>query len=338
MTQQGPGGSDIRPWLPKDCPADRLPARAREVLAGELPPDLTPEQRALVVGDWLRWSFDEAANRSWQRLADGGHLDRDRFVAQLMQSLAPGGVHYDLAQGIGDRIGSWAAVQRHAFGWLLRRFEHRAAARIYSRRLLGSNLAAALALVALATVAFCVNRFGHDPGAALAAALGLAVVVAILQPLAGLPWHAYLLYLTPRLGAAVGFGYLFLTSASGAVRAVLASGWLACRWPVALLLLFATAWAYAIFHIYRRVRPERHLPDLLRRSLDVVLLGVFYAAVGALLAAPVLFSPAFLGFTQAELAAHPVAAHHLALFAAIALNLGVVLQLAWEEKPLTEPL
>jgi hypothetical protein len=331
----------IRALLPASCSLDRLPALARSARAGGLDPDRVPAQRARLLVDWLVWSQDDAALRRWQHLAElppGERIDRDRFLNDLLASLAEGGANHALESGVRKEMEPWDSYRKHFFAWFLRRFEFRAACRIYSRRPFAPWLGWLLAALAVLAEGLCVRTFGLDPTPAVVVFLGLALAVVLVRLLGGLPPEAYLRWITPRLAAAVGFGYLFLASASSVVRALLFSRWLAQHAALALVLLLAAAWAYGILHIHRRVRPGLRLPALLLRSADVLALAVCYAAAGLLLAAPLLFSAVFLGTSPEELRVHPVQPHHLALCAAIALNLGVVLQLAWDEKPLTEPL
>ena len=331
----------IRALLPASCSLDRLAALARSARSGDLEPDREPAQRARLLVEWLVWSQDDAALRRWQHLAalaPGERIDRDRFLDGLLASLAEGGANHDLETGVHRLMEPWDSYRKHFFAWFLRRFEFRAACRIYSGRPLASWLGWLLAALAIVAECVCARRFGLDPTPAVAVFLGLVLTMVLVRPLGGLPREAYVRWITPRLAAAVGFGYLFLASASSVVRALLYSRWLARHAALALVLLLAAAWLYVILHIYRRVRPGLRPPALLLRSGDVLALAACYAAAGLLLAAPLLFSAVFLGCSPEDLRAHPVQAHHLALCAAVALNLGVVLQLAWDEKPLTEPL
>jgi hypothetical protein len=332
----------IRAVLPMSCPLERLPALARDAAGGSLRTDLDAAKRAYLVAEWLRWSLDEEADRRWQYLAKlppDKRIARDGYVEELLDSLTEGGANHALAREIEKLMEPWDSYRKHFFAWFLQRFDFRAASRIYSpRRPLSPWTGWLLAALAALAEALCVRRFGLAPTPAVAVFSAVAAILVLVRPLSGLPPEAYVRWLTPRLAAAVGFGYLFLTSASSAVHAMFLSHWLARNAGTALVLLLGAAWLYVIMHIDRRVRPGLDLPALLLRSADVLALAACYAAAGLLLAAPLLFSPVFLGCTPEELRAHPVLPHHLALCAAIALNLGVVLQLAWDEKPLTEPL
>jgi hypothetical protein len=81
------------------------------------------------------------------------------------------------------------------------------------------------------------------------------------------------------------------------------------------------------------VAPSLRTSELNARSFAVVAVGIGHAAIGLTLLGPLLFDSVFLGLPSV----HPCAGQ-LVLTAAVALSLGVALQLVWEEKSLTEPL
>jgi hypothetical protein len=112
----------------------------------------------------------------------------------------------------------------------------------------------------------------------------------------------------------------------------LAAGWAYLVCAVAIV----AAHLYVMHHIARRVKPPLPFLARARRSSHVVALGLGYAAAGLLLVAPLFFSPRFLA-APATAAGSPKPPQ-LALVLSIALVLGLILQLAWDEKPLTEPL
>jgi hypothetical protein len=142
------------------------------------------------------------------------------------------------------------------------------------------------------------------------------------------------------LGAAVGAGYLFLSAAPQIVHVIYGSSRPWWQYSLVTLSLLASAFGYLLFHISRRVYPALRPGELCRRAAAVLSLAIAYASAGLLVAGPLLFSRSVLGVADGRgvFPKDHVHWYHLALCGAVALNLGVILQLAWDEKPLTEPL
>src|SRR6185295_6995136 len=92
-------------------------------------------------------------------------------------------------------------------------------------------------------------------------------------------------------------------------------------------------YAFTLLHVSRRVAPPLEKLQLHGRSLAVVAIGIGHATIGLTLLGPLLFDSLFLELSDV----HPCPGQ-LILTAAVALSLGVALQLVWEEKSLTEPL
>ena len=289
-----------------------------------------------LLNGWLRLMTGDSglARMRWSALAASRHRelrDRDAYLLALWRRVendaaGEGGlVEYARA-----RWCPWEHYERHMFGWFLSRLDVVRAREVFgpSRRARWLDwilLPGALGLAVFALLP------GLDPTRSFFALLAAVAGLGLLYLWAELPGYAYLASLIPRLAATVGIGYLFLLNAPQIARYV-------CELPrrgglwLATGVLVLTALAYVMLHVSRRVHPAPRPAELLRRSLRVLALAVSYAALGLVAAAPVLFSRTVMGATE------PIEARHLALVAAIALNLGVVLQLAWDEKPLTEPL
>jgi hypothetical protein len=336
------GDTSLEAVLPDSCPLANLPDLAQKVKVGIFSPDLSPDQRFLLLDAWLRWAQSDGAKARmrWQYLASQQFQDRDGYVLDLWRSIVDvDGKNHDLLRLLEERLGSWDYYGRHFFGWFLSRFDLGAACRVFPVARLARALPWCLAGLALVAEASCFHFYGFNYTASLCAVLLLLATLPLLGWVSGLPSHAFVQSLIPRLAATVGFGYVFFVSTPQSVWALRHSSWVEAHWPWALLLLLGGAQLFIVLHIYRRVYPAPRLPVLFGRALNLLVLAIGYSSAGLLLAAPVLFSPSFLYSSGTGEFPHPGAAfHHLALLAAIALNLGVILQLAWDEKPLTEPL
>jgi hypothetical protein len=330
---------------PYKIPLPELAGKAQRVLCGVCLPDeyRDVEKRARLIDNWLRWgqSDDPEARKRWAYLAFEGRLgDRDRWLLGLWRSILE---NKHPNHPCNEMIAPWLRdyYQSHFFGWFLRRFDVQSALAVFIPRWLSGVLHYGLALV-VALVAFANLKWSYAPALAVfLGLLGLLLSVGLVAALPGsdLKLYAYFNSLIPRLGAAVGIGYVFLFSAPHLVQMLNASQRPQRDFWLSAAALIVAALLYLMFHISRRVYPRLSIPALLQRSFSILLLAVAYSALELLIAAPLLFSIPFLcGIKPAEDCNVHADLHRLALCAAIALNLGVILQLAWDEQPLTEPL
>lgn len=337
-------------WVePDSTPSEKLETVLDDIAKGKLPPpEISGDMRHAAIEQWLRWaqSDEKKVRRSWFYLTQERDKDRDAYVLSLWRSIAD---QHEPNRGVRDWLQDkglpWGYYQRHFFGWFLSRFNLSAARSVYSRNFLWTWLHLIWAVLAL-LVAFFTLKSGIPRYGALgkwfllfvAGSMAVGLVIHVASK-AKLPLSAFFHSLTPRLGAGIGIGYLFLFSAPHLVQMLDASArderyfWIACG------ALVASAFLYIYLHVSRRVYPPLRASRLASRSLSILLLAMGYSAIELLLAAPLLFSPDFICGVRPTTDCTPQPdPYRLALCAAIALNLGVILQLAWDEKPLTEPL
>lgn len=322
---------------------DWLASAAAGLLDGEVPDDLGDARPIAFKRGMLRWALsdDGSAAIQWQALqieagAPAELRDRDRYVTALWRSLTTHPAHRDFRRW----LAGWRAedaYRRALFGWLVARFDLRAALRLVAQRpRLATPVLAALTALALPATVAVAFAGGVGVAAGVTAALVALALWLAAWAVAGLPAWSLPVAPVPRLAAGVGVGYLFLAAAPDLVR--LLAGWgrplsqqLAAGVAVlAALLLFAAA------HCQRRVRPAPPWPTVVGRAALLLAFGAGHAAAGAALAAPVLFSPRLLAPPGGALLRPSL--EDVFLCAVVALALGIVLQLAWEEKPLTDPL
>lgn len=338
---------DCRPWR------TQLPKVAAHLLEGGLPgpfEGLSGDGRAHVLNDAFVWVLSDTpeARMQWEVLAGHGRpavADRDAYAADLWARIVNGGdaAFAGYRRLLDESLGVREHYERSLFRWFLARFDL-----VRARRVFGTaRLAAVLhwLLLALAVVAVWASfQIVGVTGRAAVLVTGCAVALLIAGKfLSGLPFFAYLQSLVPRLGATVAIGYLFLAAAPELVRVIYEQGLPAAattadlvQWALAGAAILGTT-AYAALHIHRRVQPTLRPGVLWGRAANLVAVALFYAVLGLGVAAPLLFHRSLLYPHQPPPGGAP-GPHQLALCAAIALSLGVVLQLAWEEKPLTEPL
>jgi hypothetical protein len=334
---------------PLSVPLPKLAATADLVLQGKLPGLPESDQRWEDLERWLRWAQggDHRALMRWSHLTLNEKIDRDQYVLDLWRSIAdPKGPNHGLSAWIEKDHAPWEYYRRHFFGWFLGRFDLGAARAVYSDNFftrwfhpLWAGLAIALSILAVAQ--------GWHFATSMLALLGfagftLAAGLGFLYHRPSLPLHAYFQALIPRLGAAVSVGYLFLISTSELVQILDTLDKPPAFFLASAVGLILVSLLYIAFHISRRVHPQPGFGRLLKSSVSVLFLALGYSAVELLAVSPLLFSPLFLCGAHPDPKGPACFVHgqpyRLALCAAIALNLGVILQLAWDEKPLTEPL
>ncbi len=312
-------------------------------LEGEVPGAVPRAEATAFHHEVLRWAVrrDPIATLQWHAIRRQTRKpilrDRDGYVEAAWAAVRTHPAHRELRAFIDDRWGAREVYEDALAGWALGRFDVGGAVRIAAPGRRARVVVYAVQAVAVALVVSTLAWRGIDLAAGLVAVLATAVVLLAGGALSGLRFQTYLQALVPRLGAGVAIGYLFLGAAPELVAFTLTWGrpaWM--QWTAAGAAVLAV-WGYLILHIAQRVEPTPGAWTLARRAGDLVALGVLYTAAGLALAAPLLTSPRFLFFAGLTQPVVPRPAS-LALLAAVALALGVALQLAWEEKPLTDPL
>lgn len=319
--------------------------------SGQVPADIGsrgPKVATRFKYDLLRWAVSEApeAHAQWaalRRSQEPDLNDREKFALRLWRSLE--GANSDLRGLLFDRMGLRDHLESHLFHWLLSRFNVAGARELVAPGRRHRLLQYATAIVILAAAVVAVDLENQGPGSSiLAAAIALVALLSSWR-LSALRPAFFVSSLIPRLAVGVAIGYLFLAAAPDLVRMILEFGeaqapwwaW-AAYWSVPGLLVLST-YGFAWLHIARRVQPQPSTGQLLGRGADLLALGSAYSGLGLALVSPLLFRPSFLlGPAVTELPGAGPGALQLVLTAAIALGLGVALQLAWEEGPLTEPL
>jgi hypothetical protein len=133
-------------------------------------------------------------------------------------------------------------------------------------------------------------------------------------------------YLLPRLAIGVLLGFFTLGASSGVVDAIYKLR-MATWWPVPLACLLIVG-ALALTDVQRRLGRAR-ASVILRRSLVIVGFGAFYAATGAWL---LYWGGGKLGYSVCHYEAE------VTMCGGVALLLGFVFQLFWQDRSIGEPL
>lgn len=320
------------------------------LLANKVPPEFDPswEDRANFRHEILRWCVSASGGVSiqWEALEQSGGVkgcSREDYVLALWSHLTTE-ENEEWRDLIENRLGTWTIYQGALFSWFLSRFNLPAARAIkrahaepaWRDKFLGPG--AGLAFGTASALVLAGSLYWQRELAAWTALFGALACGAVLLfgwRLSKVDWRSFVQMLLPRLGATVGIGYLTLALAPDLVRRIFRTGTGSAAWfPFALAsALTLGCYLFTLLHVDRRVAPQLGSRPLHRRSLTVVALGIGHTATGLALLGPLLFNSSFLGLSSV----HPCAGQ-LVLTAAVALSLGVALQLVWEEKSLTEPL
>jgi hypothetical protein len=145
----------------------------------------------------------------------------------------------------------------------------------------------------------------------------------------GRPWRylRHLSYYYPRLFVGVMLGFFTLGASSGVADAISALR-LRPWWPVVPLVSILLVSLLAAAEVERRIG---HAPGrkIVARALRIAVFGALYAAS---LAGVIYLGAADLGFTVCHYGPVPV------MWASVALILGFVFQLFWQDRSIGEPL
>jgi hypothetical protein len=206
-------------------------------------------------------------------------------------------------------------------------------------------------LISLAPIVILIVLYVWLWGYATLLQIGLGTVYVILLATAatGLSWRTVFDLLLPRLWAAIGVGYLplLLTAELWHIPYEFRDGKPIVWWAIVFfnVVVFILSFAYLRwFEVAKKLARTPELPKWLsfRRAAWILILGVLISYVSGSVVLDLVGGP--LG--RASYAAIPHGASGLVgelhrpvlyLFSPLALLIGVVLQVFWEEKPLTHP-
>ena len=304
------------------------------------------EQRTNAMIEWLRWIQCDShlARMKWICFVEGNEnlekteklSDRDGYVAEFFNVCQKD----EYLKEYSKRFWSnWSYYQNHFFYWFLNRYNLPFAIGTFSGSRLLQWLPVYGSIVATALVWFFIyfSWFNPRPFANLAYVLfvmliGYAWGLARLQ---ALPGFKLLHAMVPRLAGTTAIGYLYLLSVPQFLAYLCRQGAdVGLQWgtgAVILLLVFV----FTCIQIQKRVKPDLTLPRLGGRAFQMIVIAMAYSSTGLCLTRGFLFQNALPtgGFDDLG-----PGASQLFLVAVISLAIGVVLQLVWEEKPVTEPL
>lgn len=323
---------------------------ARKALQGEelKCTDVNGNKFSLKVSDWLRWvqSDDPGALAWWhwihQNKPEGetnnpnepSIKNRDEYVMALWHTINDeNGKNLTVKEEIVEKLTHWSYYQNHFFNWFLNRFDIVRAREVFSHNPFSRFVHIFLSVPILLLLFL---YFGNQ----LFSWCWIGALIAILLFLCSFTLRYenieyYFQSLMPRLAVTIGMGYLFILSTDKLVTLINSD---VLPWYEKEIIGFALiigVGIYMLIAIHRRGQPPMDWMKLVRRTGDIMLLGLTYSAIGLWITEPIL-----LEIQKKEPGAQNLTFTYDALFllAAVALAIGVLLQLVWEERPVTQPL
>ncbi len=291
---------------------------------------------------WLRWVLGEDRHAVvwWHWIGEKKKReirDRDEFTIELWQSMndTDGKNKKAREQAIED-VAPWSYYKGYFFNWFLTRHNTVGARQVFNDKWWSRYIHLPVGLLTIGIVAGFFGWTSQTRCEWLCAALLIALVFVVGNLVAWIRPAYYLQSLIPRMAVTTALGYLFLFSASGLVKGIYYNSLPPIGQLTISLALVLFVLIYMIQVIQRRVVPRLNFGQACKRSLHLLCLGLAYSAIGLLISAPVLFSSTFLNDKPGNFVA-PASPTALLTTAALGLVIGVVLQLVWDDKPVTEP-
>jgi len=295
--------------------------------------------------------------------------DRSDYIAELLRQTTPDSRYGAIRETLKNPQKSpyrWQFYQYHFFNWFVRRYELRHAWTVFGVKHLNRGFPACLGGCSIVLTALLLGLFslaGNPPSGDSWYIWAIPILIllfhgAVLRRVSVIdkymPFYFRLVTTVPRLGVSVAVGYLFICSASfltGHVNPVpktspetLYSFGAGLRAPLPepvtgnsfvftlteVLVIVGATYGYLCLEISKRVTPAPDIKKVLRLACRLLMISAGYAAIG-LPAACNLLNVQLLSFSLSEFL-------KAISFAAMAMAIGVFLQIAWLDQPATEPL
>ena len=297
------------------------------------------EKEAKVFNGWLRWiqSDTPLARMRWSHFICSGNdllKDRDGYVFEYFRKVSEKSF---FLKHVKEHWCPWEYYQNHFFYWFLNRYQIPLALKVFTHNkwiscyhVWGSLILMILVLVYFLfynTIPYAFTFFTIS----IAGVIGAGIVMAKIKHL---PVRYLIHALVPRLAGTTAIGYLFLLSIPQFILDLYFNRFGSAIQVIVAVLLLILIVAFILLHIHKRVRPELSFPELFQRGVQLLIIASAYSSLGLFF----LHNIIFINIINHILYPLPVGGSQLFLLAAISLAIGVLLQLIWEEKPVTEPL
>ncbi|MCP5246922.1 MAG: hypothetical protein H6937_13595 [Burkholderiales bacterium] len=294
---------------------------------------------------WLNWiqSEDPWAILWWywaNEQPDTKVPYRDEYIIKLWHTMNEEqkdlAVNRKAKEHVIKEVTVWSYFEQHFFNWFLDRYNIVDARQVYNKNWISRYIHLLLSLFTSVSVGWYFLSGNQSQCQWLIALLSVVLIFTLGNVFAWIKPGFYLQSLIPRLAVTTGIGYLFLFSASSLVKLIYLNPLDPGEQIIISLALVLLVLLYMMQVILRAVQPRPKLWIAFKRALNMLALAITYSFIGLLICAPILYHPVFLDLKSLYDPAHPLG--YLLITAAITLAIGVVLQLVWEDKPITKPL
>lgn len=304
---------------------------------------------AITINEWLRFI---QANTTTSLMKWAFFLKKDNdfvcktrdeyvfnFFKKLEQEEKIGGQTF--SKYVNDNWVPWSYYQNHFFHWFLNRYNIPYARAVFWDNPLGKYIHFFIAFAIFLIVSFRYfapsirSQFEVFP--MITGIFTSVVFVLTIYSMIKNRFVYFIHSMVPRLGATIAIGYLFLLSTPDFVAKVYDNnGLFSERFQYfASAILIAFVLSFISLNIHKRVKPPLNFPEILACAFNIMIIGIAYALIGLLIFERILFN-SVNHKTQTVLSTPCLS--QLLFFCTVSLFIGVVFQLIWEEKPVTEPL
>lgn len=336
---------------------DKLKQYALSYSNNEIPEDILIAYRnekdeitkkANAINGWLRFiqSNESLSRMRWSYFVKESNekklYNRDKYISNFFNSISKFELDKNLTfpDYVKNNWCPWAYYQNHFFDWFLDRFNLIYACRVFSKYWIIQNfhwlLLPILSLVSVISYYIYFNKLSYG----YSAILGIIVFQFFLFYLlarffSNLDFIQLIHSMVPRLMATISIGYLFLLSVPDFVRIIYNNQLNTGFQSIACVLLIISVITFLMLHIHRRVKPELSFSQTLTRALNLLAISISYATIGLLIFEKIIF---MVANNDGSLSPYQPCFTQLLFLSTVSLTIGVILQLIWEEKPVTEPL
>ena len=266
---------------------------------------------------------------------------RDDYIFKLWATINDEkNSNIEIKKTVENQLTHWSYYQNHFFHWFLNRYHIPYARAVFSDSWLVKYIHLLILLlgVGLFILSFFNSRtLSVYPCFSLSALLIVPFIGLIVSLVSNLKFPYFIHSMVPRLAVTIAIGYLFLISVPDFVAKIyrqygmFSNGFLNAA-SITMLLFMGFLIA---LNIHKRVKPPLNFCEIISRTGHILAISLNYSFLGLLIFEPILF---YSVRERLQAIHYQPGFSQLFFFTIISLTIGVVLQLIWEEKPVTEPL
>ncbi|MBN1271072.1 MAG: hypothetical protein JXB26_02275 [Candidatus Aminicenantes bacterium] len=313
------------------------------------------ETKVRALNEWLRfiagntsisrfkWSLFSKTDEKGKELLK----HRDKYILSYFSNLSEIEINPQITfeQYVDLNWGPWSYYLNHFFRWFLGRYHIR-----YARKILTTNffvvqlhyLLLFFSIIFFFSVNFRLAPILYKAAGFLIMIIGVltgASAVILKKQKHNLSFKRIFGMmvdsLSPRWAATIAIGYFFLLSVPNFLCDICENRISNSIQILGSIFFLVVTFIFIMLNINKRVEPALVFKELFCRFLDMIVIAVSYALIGL-----VVFRKIFILAVQRANSGYQSQPCLIQLFfmASIALTIGIIFQLIWEDKPFTEPL